>query len=573
MSRLEPYDDGRWSEADNPPVDTGTLWCRGNTGEVFPNVMTPLTRSLYVPQIDLGQAGILHRMGMITTAQKQAVAERSAALTAVFAGYLYGNVTLARTAAVRAPGMTVEMIDEQMFGLHGAPPHERQQGEMDFPAMARSAAMIGRLLLRRPNASGLEVDRRDVAAYERTMVDVGSASERDLLRSADSVRPWIERMMANLLERSALSGIGRALLEDVVSGDVDLVNRLTAGLGTIESAEPPKALWDLGRTVAGDPRLTALFDEGLDNLDVRLRADGAAAGFVAELDDFRARHGARGPDEWELASPTWGSAPMIALAMIDRLRHAPPERDPSLVGARLADEADELSRRTRRDLSRLKRPAYDRALRAAVAYASQREGTKAAFVRALHPARLALAELARRSPWDHDDFFLLKIEEVEAGLADPDGCADVIAERRARRDRLQEVAPPFWFQEPLPDPNEWSRRVDQSKPDDAPRTLTGMAVCPGVATGPARIVTDPSDPRGIEPGDILVAPLTDPSWTPLFLAAAGVVVDVGAQQSHAAIVARELGIPAVVSVDGASTTIPDGAQITVDGSAGTVRLA
>ena len=99
-----------------------------------------------------------------------------------------------------------------------------------------------------------------------------------------------------------------------------------------------------------------------------------------------------------------------------------------------------------------------------------------------------------------------------------------------------------------------------------------MAVCPGSATGRARIVTDPGDPRGIESGDILVAPLTDPSWTPLFLAAAGVVVDVGAQQSHAAIVARELGIPAVVSVTGASTTIPDGATITVDGSAGTVTV-
>ncbi|MEM1334198.1 MAG: PEP-utilizing enzyme, partial [Actinomycetota bacterium] len=73
-------------------------------------------------------------------------------------------------------------------------------------------------------------------------------------------------------------------------------------------------------------------------------------------------------------------------------------------------------------------------------------------------------------------------------------------------------------------------------------------------------------------GDVLVAPITDPSWTPLFLAAAAVVVDVGATMSHAVIVSRELGIPCVVSAVGATTTIPDGAEIEVDGAAGTVTV-
>ena len=103
--------------------------------------------------------------------------------------------------------------------------------------------------------------------------------------------------------------------------------------------------------------------------------------------------------------------------------------------------------------------------------------------------------------------------------------------------------------------------------------LRGIAVCPGVASGRARIVLDPADPRGIEPDEILVAPITDPAWTPLFLAAAAVVVDVGAQQSHAAIVARELGIPAIVSVTGASSTIPDGTWLTVDANTGEVHVS
>jgi pyruvate,water dikinase len=106
----------------------------------------------------------------------------------------------------------------------------------------------------------------------------------------------------------------------------------------------------------------------------------------------------------------------------------------------------------------------------------------------------------------------------------------------------------------------------------AGEVLTGLGGCAGVAVGRARIVTDPSDPRGLEPGDVLIAPLTDPSWTPLFVPAEAVVVDVGAVMSHAIIVSRELGIPCAVSVVNASRRIPDGALIEVDGGAGTVRI-
>ena len=86
------------------------------------------------------------------------------------------------------------------------------------------------------------------------------------------------------------------------------------------------------------------------------------------------------------------------------------------------------------------------------------------------------------------------------------------------------------------------------------------------------MVTDPSDPGDLGPGDILIAPLTDPSWTPLFVPVEAVVVDVGGQLSHAVIVSRELGLPCVVSVTGATHSIPDGAVVEVDGAAGTVTL-
>jgi pyruvate,water dikinase len=102
--------------------------------------------------------------------------------------------------------------------------------------------------------------------------------------------------------------------------------------------------------------------------------------------------------------------------------------------------------------------------------------------------------------------------------------------------------------------------------------LAGLPGCPGVATGRARVILDSNDPTALEPGDVLVAPITDPSWTPLFVPACAVVVDVGAQISHAIIVSRELGIPCVVSVTGGTKRIPDGATVTVDGTAGTVTV-
>ena len=102
--------------------------------------------------------------------------------------------------------------------------------------------------------------------------------------------------------------------------------------------------------------------------------------------------------------------------------------------------------------------------------------------------------------------------------------------------------------------------------------LTGAAGSGGIASGRARIVLDAADPEGLEPGDVLIAPQTDPSWVPLMVSAAAVVVNVGAQGSHAMIVSRELGVPCVVSVADATDIIPDGAMVTVDGTAGTVTI-
>jgi phosphoenolpyruvate synthase/pyruvate phosphate dikinase len=102
--------------------------------------------------------------------------------------------------------------------------------------------------------------------------------------------------------------------------------------------------------------------------------------------------------------------------------------------------------------------------------------------------------------------------------------------------------------------------------------LSGAPASAGVARGRARVVTDPGNIADFQPGEILVAPQTDPSWTPLFMVSAGVVVGTGSMASHAMIVSRELGIPCVAGVQGATLRIADGAVIEVDGSTGSVTV-
>jgi len=168
--------------------------------------------------------------------------------------------------------------------------------------------------------------------------------------------------------------------------------------------------------------------------------------------------------------------------------------------------------------------------------------------------------------------FCVTAAELADFVARPADYAAVIAERAGLQRYLDERIPPAWFDGQIPDPASWPLRCEaQPAAPSAGTTVSGIAVSGGVASGPARVVLDPADPRDLDPGDVLVCPITDPSWTPLFLGAAAVVCDAGAVQSHAAIVARELGIPAVLSVPGI-TAVPDGTMLRVDGTTGTVVI-
>jgi phosphohistidine swiveling domain-containing protein len=178
------------------------------------------------------------------------------------------------------------------------------------------------------------------------------------------------------------------------------------------------------------------------------------------------------------------------------------------------------------------------------------------------------------------DVFLLRLTELRAAVADAwgDPLQPVVAQRRAELDEARAQAPAPWLGDPpdlstpvppmvakfygVPGSAEWDGEVLQGTPASA-----------GRAVGPARVITGAADFGRLQAGDVLVCTTTTPAWTPLFASAAALVTDTGGILSHAAIVAREYGLPAVVGCDVATSAIRDGARVEVDGDAGRVRVA
>ena len=178
------------------------------------------------------------------------------------------------------------------------------------------------------------------------------------------------------------------------------------------------------------------------------------------------------------------------------------------------------------------------------------------------------------------DIYFLEVDEVERGASALDGggrpesLVERVQERRVVWQAENRLVPP----QQLPDKGrvmgiKTDALMAVSADEQAHDLLKGVAASPGQVTAPARVLLGPEDFHQMQPGDILVAEMTTPAWTPLFAMAAGVVTDVGGPLSHGSIVAREYGIPAVLGTGVATQRIRSGQVIGVDGSAGTVSLA
>ncbi|WP_167041172.1 PEP/pyruvate-binding domain-containing protein [Salinibacterium sp. ZJ454] len=353
------------------------------------------------------------------------------------------------------------------------------------------------------------------------------------------------------------------------------------GLPNNVTTEMDLDLWALAARIRADAASVAAFTgASVADLVARYRAGSLPAALQTGLAGFLARHGIRAVAEIDVGIPRWSEDPTHIIGVLAnylRLTESDAAPDRQFAAAqREARRATATLVRAARRRSRLRGVVVSAALRRTRAFAGLRELPKHLLVTALSTVRSELltvgAELAAAGRIDQpDDVFFLDLTEAEQGLrgADQRGSdlRDRVAERRLayeqelRRRHIPRVL--------LSDGTEPEAAASAPAAEGA---LTGSPASAGSVTGPARVILDPVGAH-LEPGDILVAPSTDPGWTPLFLTAGGLVMEMGGANSHGAVVAREYGIPAVVGVPDATTRLSTGQSITVDGSAGTVTPA
>ena len=535
------------------------IYTRANVGEVFPDPVAPATRSLLLFESELGWRDAYIRMGAF---EANEFPDDEFCILGVAGGYCYLNASVMRVFGERAPGLSWKAIDEQFFGAQpGIPDYIEQPGDVRPDLTEQLEQTFGWVF------SITDVDQLDrlndhkarTIGLRASRPDFSSMSDLELWEYAEALFPFHRELFQEHIFVTTLTTVPVGVIQTVATavGRPDLIMPLIAGVGQVDSAEPSYAMWELSRL---DPT-----------------SDEFASGF----EQFRLDFGSRGPNEWEARSPTWDTHPNIALAAIDRMRLAGEDADPRAHQQQRASERAEAAETL---LSMVEAdPATHGQLAAAIAasgaWLPARERTKTNNIRLIQEIRVPLRELGRRFVERHvfdeiEDFGLVLHEEMEEVFGPtPEGLTERVRERRSTHSQLAEREPEFVFADSPSDPSSWPKRNDvEVEPLDAGDSIQGFPGCPGVSEGVARIVLDSSDPTALGPGDVLVAPSTDPSWTPLFVPAGGVVVDVGAALSHAIIVSRELGIPCVVSATNATRRIRDGARVRVDGNTGVVTV-
>jgi len=571
---------------DSRPSRRYPIYTRANVGEVFPDPVTPLSATIGITaNAEPGWRDAWARFGCVDVDEYDPVDNE---VIGVFGGYCYLNVSLSRIVGVRTPGLSPEVIDATFFGAQPGIPPYRPQPTDERPDLTERIGATLQWVLSTPDLPDVLAEQRELEALRDARPDLTSFSDEELVaRARDLMHTRFRHLFAQHIFVTYCATVPTGILQQAAeaAGDPTMAMRLIAGVGDVESAQPSMLMWDLGRIAARCPSVTEAFEAGLEGLDERLRAlasagDDDAARFVRDFDALLRLHGCRGPNEWETRSPTWETHPELALAAIDRMRLSPASSAPRDLQAARAAEREELGQKLVAALAHdpEAQAQVQAALHASTVFLAGRERTKTNAIRLVHEVRMAMQELGRRmverGAFDTPGTYgMLREDELDGFLADPDAMADELRSREADYAELGRLEPPFVFEGDPPPMRDWPRRnqrpVAVAGPGDV---LQGLPGCPGSARGIARVIASSHDPGALAPGDVLVAEITDPSWTPLFVPSAAVVVNVGAPLSHAIIVSRELGIPCVVSVTDGTRRIPDGALVEVNGDLGTVTV-
>jgi pyruvate,water dikinase len=508
----------------------GAHWTTVNLGETAPGVLTPLAWTVWgsAGESAIRRAG--HNLGVLDDVELQLPVDPAARLVKCFYGRAAMQVEFLATLGDRMPGTSGP---EAVRSILGEPPDDLSFAptRRRYPSIARKLPEVFALTPRRL--------RREAARTERWWSD--AVARVDTLDRAAATRLFAEAeenfatMLA--LQTTALLGVVQPLYQ--------ALERLSA------------------RTGVGDATSLSAGYTGFAEVAVVGELWRAARGETT-VAAIVAKHGFHGPLEGELSSRVWREDPGILEALLDEYGR---REDPRRNEERLRVTRERLEDELVAAMPAATRPAVRRVLRLCAARIPLRGVAKRSFLQSIDVARASARRLgvllaADGMLADPDDVFHLTNVELTHRL--PTDAAALCIRRRERRAEYQGLRiPPSWTGNCSP--------VHDAPSVDEVKILHGIGVSPGVVEGVVRVLAS-SDTDDFEPDEILVAPTTDPSWSSIMFVSAGLVVDIGGALSHAAIVARELGIPAVVNTGDGSRRLRTGDRVRVDGGAGTVEL-
>lgn len=564
------------------PWEDRQVWTNSNLGEIAPDVLTPMTWSMMQGMLIPLMGGFARLVGLDAAKHPPA---------GLVAGRLYWHANPGMAAIHRVIPLSKLVRLNSMFGGDQVRMDELGQldiTEEDLPDVGFSwpryilswPRNLYEIYANRTSKGDAYMARFKARNDELDRLDIDAAGTDELARMVG------ETLRDNLKDINLLfllpGGLAIALFQKVFQhwlGDEDLTSayRLMAAQGGIADTEAGLDLWRLAALAHDDPQTERflLSDDVWADIRPKLGRTKAGPQFLTAWDRFMAEHGHHCRGELEFINARWAETPDYILDLVRNYLRSVDQIDPLEKHARLSREGTELAVQCRQKLkSRIKRRIFNWSLKRTRKVARDRENWKNEAVRQVAAFRRILLALGRRLQQKgtlahRDDIFFLKIPEVQpvvSGTVDFD-VAECIATRRAEYERNCTFTPPPVVVGRF-DPD----KHVASEADADVEVLNGIAVSPGVVTGPARVILRTDDDQHVEAGEILVAPFTDPAWTPYFLPAAGVVMDMGGVLSHGAIIAREYGIPAVVNVGPASRIIKTGQRICVDADRGTVTI-
>lgn len=512
------------------------LFTAANTSEAFPGPMTPLALELGVDSLRAGgtqAAEVLRLDGDL----RRALREEQ---IGVFGHGIYANLSVvyAMGAAMPGGGAGTSAWNDMLFG------DETGSDAPVFEIPSR-LSMLKRVPWVVSQLSGFarEIRHIDEQARRSTLTAEKLSGLSDvelhsrLMRTRDEVcHAWATAAQASAFVVPVMDTIQKL-------GGKGFATRIRGGTDELASAGIASGAYRLAAMARADESVSALLsdlpaDRALDALRTQRPA------FAEALDDVVAEYGHRGPRETELANAMFEDAPHRLIDVVAKLLTQP---------GRTVEELPPLSPKLR--------------ILAGLGSRMQRlrENVRDAAMRRTHQYRLIARELGvrladRRVIDNREDVFYLLREEVKCP---PDDVKERVARRRSERTRLETNRPPLNFA------SEW-QPVDADLAELRPgESIGGVGVSAGLAKGPVRVLTLDSMDE-LEPGEVLVTRFTDTGWTPFFAYAAAVVVDTGGEMSHAAVVAREFGIPCVVGTFTGSKVLKTGHVVDVDGKSGVV---